>query len=209
MLCCVNECGREARYKEAALCQKHYFRLRRNGHVDLVREAQPRIEDERGYQFLHLPDHPLITGRQVYVAEHRVVLYAAIGPGPMFCEMCGKWMTWKTCQADHIDENPRNNERSNLRPLCRRCNTQRSMPAPVEWSRTHAIEFEGVRQTPAEWARDPRVKVCGRQIIMRKKAGMTDEQALFAPKCTHNSIDDLKAIRADAIAKTKELKEKR
>jgi len=186
MLCCVNDCGREARYKEAALCQKHYFRVRRNGHVNLIKVAKPRIEDDRGYQFLHAPNHPLVTDGQSYVAEHRIVLYAAIGPGPMCCEMCGKLMTWATCQTDHIDENPRNNERENLRPLCRRCNTWRSMPAPAEWDRTHVIEFEGVRLTPAEWARDPRVKVAGRTIVLRKLAGMSDADALFAPKVTHN-----------------------
>lgn len=185
MLCCVSDCGNAAMYTLAALCQKHYFRLRRNGHVNL-KGAKPRIEDDRGYQFLHAPDHPLVTKGQIYVAEHRIVLYEAIGPGPMCCELCGKAMTWATCQADHIDENPRNNARSNLRPLCRRCNTWRSMPEPVEWNRTHVIEFEGKRLTPAEWARDPRVSVSGPTIILRKKAGMSDEQALFAPKVTHN-----------------------
>ena len=61
------------------------------------------------------------------------------------------------------------------------------MPLPVEWSRTHVVEFNGLKMTPAEWARDPRVKLSGRQIILRKNSGMTDEQALFSPKKTHKS----------------------
>ena len=206
MLCCVNECGREAHYKEAVLCQKHYFRQWRYGTTDLTRSAAPRHENPEGYQWVLAPDHPLRHRTSKYVAEHRAVLFAAIGPGPMDCALCGKHLTWKTCKVDHIDENVRNNERSNLRPTCNRCNTHRNMPAPVEWNRTHTIEFEGIRLTPAEWARDPRVLVCGRQIILRKQAGMTDEQALFAPKRTHNGNAPAKAAYR---AKLKELKRSR
>jgi hypothetical protein len=187
MLCCVTDCGRDAHYAEKALCQKHYLRQWRYGTTDLSRTAKPRIEDERGYQFLHAPAHPLLAKGQIYVAEHRVILYDAIGPGPMCCELCGKQMTWATCQADHIDENPRNNERSNLRPLCRGCNVWRSMP-PAYLCRKGAIAitYDGRTMTPHEWSKDPRVNLSGSQIRIRKKSGMTDEQALFAPKVTHN-----------------------
>jgi hypothetical protein len=49
-----------------------------------------------------------------------------------------------------------------------------------------AITFDGETKTPHEWSKDPRVSVSGSQIRLRKKAGMSDEQALFAPKKTHN-----------------------
>jgi hypothetical protein len=186
MLCCVNDCGRDAHYRALQLCQKHYFRQWRYGTTELTRSPEPRHENPSGYQWIYAPDHPLRHKTGKYVAEHRAVLYADIGPGPMDCELCGKYLTWATCKVDHIDENVRNNARSNLRPTCNRCNTRRSMPAPVEWNRTHVIEFEGVRLTPAEWARDPRVKVAGRTIVLRKLAGMSDADALFAPKATHN-----------------------
>jgi hypothetical protein len=205
MLCCVNECGREAHYKEAALCQKHYFRQWRYGTTDLKRSPKPRQENPQGYQWIYRPDHPLRHKTSGYVAEHRAVLFEAIGPGPMDCAICGKHLTWKTCKVDHIDENVKNNVRSNLRPTCNRCNTWRSMPAPVEWNRTHVVEFDGVKQTPAEWARDPRVHLSGRQIIVRKLAGMSDFDALFSPKRTHNG-KTAKAIRAEAIAKTNQLR---
>lgn len=188
MLCCVEECGREARYKEAVLCQRHYFRVRRAGTTDLVRKpGRPRYEDDRGYQFIHAPSHPLINKNQVYVPEHRAVLYEALGPGPMCCELCGKSLTWDTCDVDHIDENPRNNARDNLRPTCRQCNISRN-PPPAYLSRKNAIaiSFGGETKTPNEWAKDPRVNVSGGQIRHRKKAGMTDFDALFAPKVTHN-----------------------
>lgn len=187
MLCCVNGCERDAQYKKDRLCQKHYFRKWRYGTVELQKSAAPRHENPQGYQWILAPDHPLRHKNGKYVAEHRAVLFSKIGPGPMCCAICGKGLTWDTCKVDHIDENVRNNEISNLRPTCNFCNTRRGMSRPVEWSRTHSIEFDGMRMTAAEWARDPRVKVCGRQIILRKKSGMSDEDALFAPKKTHKA----------------------
>lgn len=213
MQCKVEGCGRTAAYKAAELCQKHYFRVRRNGATDIVRtQAKPRIEDERGYQFLHAPTHPLLTKGQIYVAEHRIVLYAAIGPGPMRCAICGCDLTWKTCQVDHIDENPRNNELSNLRPTCRRCNTWRNMPpAVVRMKRAVAVTYEGVTQTAHEWAQDPRVAVTATTIRRRKLDGMSDAEALFGPKKTHNGAPKIdkrprktqaKHERANAVAVT-------
>lgn len=213
MECKVEGCCMKATYISAQLCQKHYFRMRRNGTADIVRKAaRPRIEDERGYQFIHAPQHPLRAKGQIYVAEQRIVLYEAIGPGPMQCAICGVTMTWKTCQADHIDENPRNNDISNLRPLCRRCNTWRSMPpAVVRMKRAIAITFDGETKTAHEWSRDPRVTVSGSAILRRKRIGMSDEDALFAQKITHNGkprVDkrprktSAKYERANAVAVT-------
>jgi hypothetical protein len=114
------------------------------------------------------------------------VLYADIGSGPMECELCGKALTWKTCHVDHIDNDVRNNARSNLRPTCCTCNTRRGMRPAVEWSRTRAVEFDGERKTPFEWSKDPRVSVSHVTIVRRMGQGMTHEQALFSPKITHN-----------------------
>lgn len=127
MLCKVDGCGRDARYKAAELCQKHYFRQRRYGTTDTTRwgKRAPRLENPAGYQSVHRPDHPLCCDKNGYVYEHRAVLYDAIGVGPHRCALCGKEVTWGTCHVDHIDDDVRNNSRANLRPTCSVCNTQR------------------------------------------------------------------------------------
>jgi len=188
MICKIEKCGREAAYKSACLCQKHYFRLRRNGDFELhTISARPRYEDDRGYQFIHAPSHPLCAKGQSYVGEHRMVLYEAIGPGPMQCELCGVGMTWKTCQSDHIDEDTRNNERGNLRPLCRRCNTWRSMPPAADRMKSAIVlTFNGETKTAQEWSKDPRVNLSGGAIRHRKRRGLSDEECLFGRKITHN-----------------------
>ncbi|MEG5263252.1 hypothetical protein TRP66_02985 [Pseudomonas sp. JDS28PS106] len=74
------------------------------------------------------------------------------------------------------------------------------------------IEFEGRRDTAAAWARDPRVKVSGKTILLRKEAGMTDAEALFADKVTHNGRKPIpparktstKLERSNAVAITVE-----
>ncbi|WP_422422084.1 hypothetical protein [Pseudomonas sp. GZD-222] len=71
--------------------------------------------------------------------------------------------------------------------------------------RAGLIEFEGKRLAPEQWARDPRVKVSGATIIRRKLAGMSDHDALFAEKRTHNG--NRRPIKAECRAKIKQLKE--
>lgn len=186
MQCKVEGCAGAAHYKAAQLCAMHYHRQRRRGSFD-VKQARPRYEDEHGYQFVRSPGHPLCAKGQSYVAEQRLVLYAAIGPGPMQCDLCGCALTWKTCQADHIDENPRNNDRDNLRPLCRRCNVWRSMPpAHARIPNATVLTWAGETKTAFEWSKDVRVSLSAGAIRARKRKGMSDEDCLFAPKITHN-----------------------
>lgn len=185
-MCCVSGCDRAANYKGKGLCQKHYFRQWRYGTTDLVRSAKPRHETPDGYQWLHDPAHPLKHRKGGYVAEHRAVLFADIGPGPMSCALCARDLTWQTCKVDHIDNDVRNNVLSNLRPTCNLCNTRRGMRSPSEWNKTVVLEHDGRRLCAQEWSREPGVKISGRQIIARKRAGMSDYEAIFSPKKTHN-----------------------
>lgn len=188
LICRVDGCDREVHYLEKQMCQRHYFRLWRYGTTELTRagKRKQRVETSAGYQWIYLLGHPLRHRSSGYVAEHRAVLYADLGDGPLACELCGKQLTWRTCHVDHIDNDTRNNKRDNLRPTCSTCNTRRGMRPAVEWDNTHKVEFQDERMTPAEWARDPRINVAGNTIIRRKSLGATDEQALFGAKKTHN-----------------------
>lgn len=186
MKCSIEGCGRNARYKSKQLCQMHYFRLWRNGTVELKPKGYKyRQENPQGYQYIYEPDHALAitTG---YVSEHRYLIYEKYGMNLPDCEICGKPTDWKTCHIDHIDNNPRNNNIDNLRPLCRGCNTFRDYPAQHTLSRNHSITYDGLTMTATEWARDPRIKVSGSTIVLRIKRGMSVYDALFSDKVTHN-----------------------
>lgn len=221
MLCKIDGCGRAVDYKAAQLCQKHYFRQRRNGHTDLVLDLkraklgfsrqQRVVMPGRGYIRVYAPDHPL-TDSGGYVAEHRRVVFDRYGNNLPPCELCGKPMAWENdIHIDHRDDDPSNNHQDNLRPLCRPCNTFRSYPERHTFKRNMAITFDGETKTPNEWAKDARVKVCGHQIALRKRSGMSDYDALFSEKKTHNGnprVDlrkrktECKSERSNAVAIT-------
>lgn len=202
MLCRVEGCTNKARYKKDPLCQTHYHRKWRNGDLDVHRKkAVERYERNKGYQYIYMPSHPLTAKGQLYVPEHRVVLYSVIGDKKMNCAICGCDLNWNSCHVDHIDENPRNNSAENLRPTCLRCNVWRSMPpAHVRMKSAHAVTFDGETKTPSEWARDPRVSVSGSTIIRRICSGMSDEDALFGKKATHNGNKIKPSRRKTAFA---------
>ena len=203
MLCKVEECGREARYKAACLCQKHYFRLRRYGTTETTKvgKGNYRIVMPGGYIRIKQPDHPL-ADRAGWVAEHRAVLFDDIGPGPMNCELCGVGVTWETVHVDHIDETRDNNVRSNLRPTCNACNTQRGRAPEHTYPGRTAISWDGGTMTAHEWVRELGLGISSNAVRRRLKAGQSVEQALFGRKRTHNGQSrdthraKLKALKA-------------
>lgn len=176
-------------YTEQQVCQKHYFRFMRNGTYEIVRKrGRIRYQDSSGYWKLYMPDHPL-SDSTGYVWEHRKIVYDRIGDTVPPCELCGKFLSWANAVVDHIDEVKGNNDPTNLRPLCHGCNTWRGKRIPQHQAKgRYAITFDGETKTPAEWARDPRVKVAGHTIMVRKRNGMSDHDALFSPKQTHTGF---------------------
>lgn len=188
MKCKVEHCDRECMYQEQQVCQKHYFRMMRYGTYELTKtgKRKDRSQNAKGYQMLHLPQHPLaMANGSVY--EHRKVIYDRHGECLPPCQKCSKQVSWKTVHIDHIDEVVENNEPENLRVLCRACNVMRSRVHIPQHTlkRRQAITWEGKTQTPTEWARDQRVKVSGSTIRRRIRDGYSVEQALFGKKITH------------------------
>lgn len=186
MICTANDCGRNA--VGLKLCQKHYFRLRRNGTTDYMGMRAPdgsphlramRKENQKGYQMLYEPTHPLAM-KDGFVYEHRKVVYERYGDALPDCEICGAPTNWLTCHVDHRDESVANNAFANLRPVCRGCNTSRTRS-----STTPRFEMDGETLTLTEWVSRPGVQVGRAGANGRLKAGMTLREALFAPNPTH------------------------
>jgi hypothetical protein len=202
--CKVEGCGRSIKYRAAQLCQKHYFRVRRNGHTELLTTIKKRETGHsrqyritmpgKGYQRLYEPTHPL-RDSSGYVSEHRKVVYDRYGECLPDCEICGKPTNWATCHIDHIDEDVKNNCQDNLRPLCAGCNTWRNMPPAHTMCGRLAITYDGETKTAYEWSCDQRVNASHATIKRRKLSGMSDYDSLFAEKLTHNGKKPVKPPR--------------
>lgn len=96
--------------------------------------AERRKERTTHRRMRYLPGHPL-SGATGLVADARVVLYEKIGPGDHVCHWCGREISWVTgtrgnqrgaLVADHLDNDPLNDEPSNLVASCGACNGTRT-----------------------------------------------------------------------------------
>jgi 5-methylcytosine-specific restriction endonuclease McrA len=179
-------------YLAQQVCQKHYFRMMRNGCYEkkLTRLHRPRgrkyrLSNPAGYQKLDIPEHPLADSSG-YVYEHRFIVYERYGEILPDCELCGNTTEWDTCHIDHKDNDVTNNTLENLRPVCAPCNTNRGTLKGVEHWNAMPITLNGVTLTPHEWGKRDDVAVCGATIRRRLQQGWSIVDAVYGKKITHN-----------------------
>src|SRR5690606_14603157 len=147
-MCKVEGCDRKSDYKTADVCQKHYFRMMRNGTYDLIQTRKkiitraPYRNCTDGYVLEYCAGHKLAHSNG-YVYQHRKVMYDDFGENIPPCEWCGKPSSWNSrgTHIDHIDKNRSNNARSNLRVLCNSCNVSRTIKSHHSYSHCSAIEW--------------------------------------------------------------------
>lgn len=137
--CCVQGCDSPAVRVGAGLCEKHHARLRRLGQHTLPK-APEEIEQSAGYLLTWAPQHPLATsGQRSRVYTHRKVYYDAHGAGPFNCYHCGAHQTWETMHVDHLDDDVKNNELSNLVCSCPTCNQRRGMHKSIRAAKAKGL----------------------------------------------------------------------
>lgn len=186
-LCSVYGCFNPVKYKQQQVCQTHYHRQWRTSTYELRdKTCKQVIETPNGYVKIKSPGHPLANS-DGYAYQHRLIVYARYGESLPDCELCGKPTDWKHCHIDHRDNDRKNNNLENLRPVCRACNTMREYPARHTFKNNHAITWDGQTKTPNEWGKDPRISIAAHTIRARKKRGLSDYECLFSPLKTHNS----------------------
>jgi len=186
MKCEISGCLKRSRNKSGGPCEMHYYRKRRTGSYDAPKYKH-RTVTSHGYVVVTDWGHPLASKKTGWVYEHRKVLFDSVAGRCPNCDLCGRDLQWSSCHADHINENKQDNRIENIRALCVRCNTHRCGKS-VEASRSRSVflTVDGVTRTAAEWASLPHVKVSKSAILRRKKSGMSDCDAIFSEKVTHN-----------------------
>ena len=86
-----------------------------------VASVQPYVFESR-YRFVYDRQHPLAS-KGGFVGEHRMVLYALLGPGSCPCHWCGQPATTR----DHLVPLSAGgaHEPGNIVPACQPCNSGR------------------------------------------------------------------------------------
>jgi hypothetical protein len=179
--CSVAGCGGLANRPRLGFCELHYMRNRRHGSTEKASQAIPGdLLHSNGYVLQAAPDHPRARGRyRAY--QHRVVFTEHNGEGPFNCHWCNVRVTWEDMHIDHLDDDPQNNDISNLAPSCPTCNQKRG-----EWKmrqklrERHGLTLNGVTKTLNEWAEV--IGISRVSIKWRLANGWPLERALTEPR---------------------------
>jgi hypothetical protein len=180
-ICTAPNCTKNANRVKAGLCEAHYVRLRRNGDFEPRNIPSTRKMHSAGYVLVPALGHPLQTGSQTYMYEHRKVFFDSFGEGPFKCHWCQCGIDWNTLHIDHLDDNKTNNVIPNLVASCAVCNQARGRSKSVECSKRNGrvIEFNGMAFCVADWARILGVTV---QSMHRRLARWPIARALTAAR---------------------------
>lgn len=152
--CSVPECDKCIRSSGCRYCETHYYRIRRNGTLELKRKHNETLCLD-GY----VKDSEAKS--LGFYRQHRRVLFEKIGEGSHKCHHCGTWLSWEknypehrdALTVDHLDEDKSNNDPDNLVPCCGACNLKRSQyKAIITFTRRFGIEMDGIVMLPKQWA---------------------------------------------------------
>jgi len=191
-LCTVEGCSNYARSNASPYCEKHYYRIRRNGSLELKQKEIPESHFQTGgYVLRYAPNHPL-TKRHTgpYEYEHRIVYYDANGCGPFKCHWCGKTVTWDDMHVDHLNSIITDNRIENLVASCPICNQHRGLSKMRDTMRSkHAarISYNGEDKTITEWA--DKLGISKVSLFWRLEHGwpvgraLTETRGKSGPKC--------------------------
>ncbi|CAL8476416.1 HNH endonuclease [Caballeronia sp. S22] len=179
-ICTVEGCGKRSRSASAKYCEMHYYRLRRNGRLQLLpRVVPPRLTAHTaGYQLLYAPHHSL-AGGQPRVYEHRAVYHAHHGEGPFDCHWCAKRVTWADMHVDHLNAIVDDNRIDNLVASCPACNVKRGLDKMRRTckQRGRLLSSRGMTMCLADWSRY--LGISRAAIEARLKKGWSVHDALM------------------------------
>lgn len=191
--CKIEGCENIANRVAMRICEKHYARFYRTGSYELrPKSKQQTLTAPNGYIKVARDGHPL-ADKYGYVFEHRLVYFEEVDSDPKECELCKAPGDWRTLHIDHIDNNRINNNKENLRALCRACNCFRGHTATSMGK--NFLTVNGVTMSASAWSRMPGVRVTASTISRRHKLGYSDYEAVYAEKVTHKSKETKKIAR--------------
>lgn len=174
-MCVIEGCDKPSRRGPETMCEMHYMRMYRHGSLDKKLKAK-EFEHSGGYILAPANGHPLSRGDSHHY-KHRMGYYDAHGEGPFCCKWCGCEVTWSTLHIDHLDDNPKNNDISNLAASCARCNQKRGQHKIRDsWRKKVGITAHGKTLTLNEWADE--LGISRTSIVWRLKNGWSLDKAL-------------------------------